>query len=373
MQNLYKYYIGIMSGTSLDGIDIVLMDFAQNPPKLIACDFIVMPEELRNAISTLVKTGETSLQTLGELDHHLGLLYANCVNHFLTKQHLQASQIIAIGCHGQTIWHSPKGTYPFTMQIGDMHLLAQKTGIQTIGDFRRKDMAYGGQGAPLVPAFHQAIFAQPNKIIGVLNIGGISNISLLIPNKPTIGYDIGAGNTLLDTWIELHLGIRYDKNGEWARHGKINYHLLESLLEETFFKQPPPKSTGRELFNLAWLEKKLAQYPDCKPCDVQATLVEFSAQSIADALAQISNPQTLPCELLLCGGGAKNTFLVERLSTLCHGWKITTTNEYGLDIDFVEAAAFAWLAYQRIHHLPSNLPSVTGATQAVSLGVIFTQ
>lgn len=365
------YYLGIMSGTSLDGIDLALMDFSKNPPKLTACDFTPMPEDLRTDLSTLLRQGSSSLQTLGELDHRLGLLYADCVNRFLAANQLKPTQIRAIGCHGQTIWHAPGGKYPFTTQIGDMNLLAARTQIDVIADFRRKDIAYGGQGAPLVPAFHQAFFARADKIIGVLNIGGISNISLLSPENPTIGYDIGAGNTLMDAWIERHLGVRYDHNGEWATSGKVNSLLLADLLDEPFFRQEPPKSTGRELFNLEWLAKKLANHRACQPEDVQATLLEFTAQSIADALAQIDNPHNLPCELLLCGGGAKNRRLMARLSTLCSDWAVLTTNQSGLDIDFVEAAAFAWLAYQRANALPSNLPSVTGATQAVSLGVIY--
>lgn len=366
-----NYYIGIMSGTSLDGVDLALVDFAQNPPKMTACDFAPMPDELRQAISTLVKTGETSLQALGELDCRLGRLYAECVNRFLAKNNLRAEQIQVIGCHGQTVWHSPQGDFPFTTQIGDMNIVAVQTGITTIGDFRRKDIAYGGQGAPLVPAFHQAVFAKENAVVGVLNIGGISNISLLVPNQPTIGYDIGAGNTLMDVWIEQHQGVKYDKNGDWARSGKVNKALLADLLNEPFLQLPPPKSTGRELFNLEWLAKKLANHTACQPEDVQATLLEFTAQSIADSLAQIHNPQNLPCELAVCGGGARNAFLMQRLAERCSNWRVTTTNEYGLDIDFVEAAAFAWLAYQRMHNLPSNLPSVTGAKQAVSLGVFF--
>lgn len=365
------YYLGIMSGTSLDGIDLALMDFSQNPPKLTAWDYTSMPEPLRTDLSTLIQQGGTSLQTLGELDHRLGLLYAECVNRFLSANQLKPEQICAIGCHGQTVWHAPCGRYPFTSQIGDMNLLAARTQIDVIADFRRKDMAFGGQGAPLVPAFHQAFFARSDKIVGVLNIGGISNISLLIPEKTTIGYDIGAGNTLMDAWVEQHLGIRFDRNGEWAKSGKVNVRLLTDLLDEAFFQQPAPKSTGRELFNLDWLAKKLANHSACKPEDVQATLLEFTAQSIANALADIENPMKLPCELLLCGGGAKNRFLVERLNALCADWTICSTNKYGLDIDFVEAAAFAWLAYRRINALPSNLPSVTGARQAVSLGVIY--
>lgn len=367
------YYLGIMSGTSLDGVDLALVDFAQYPPKITACECFSMPEPLRQAITTVVKQGFGNLQTLGELDHQLGLLYAQCVNDFLHKQQISSAQITAIGCHGQTIWHAPQGNFPFTTQIGDMHLLTAKTGIPTVGDFRRKDMAYGGQGAPLVPAFHQACFAHSDRVIGVLNIGGISNISLLCPNQETIGYDIGAGNTLMDLWIEKHLDVRYDKNGSWARTGNIVPELLVSLLDEPYFAQTPPKSTGRELFNLTWLEKKLTKHTACSAQDIQATLVEFTAQSIANDLAKIRLTQTLPCELLVCGGGAHNVFLMERLAYLCHGWQVRTTNDYGLNVDFVEAAAFAWLAYQRIHNMPSNLPCVTGARQAVSLGVIFTK
>ncbi|MCT8832270.1 anhydro-N-acetylmuramic acid kinase [Glaesserella parasuis] len=363
-------HLGVMSGTSLDGVDLALVDFSQTP-KLIAADFTPMPDTLRVALSQLVKKGETSLQTLGELDHQLALLYADSIQWFLAKHQLNADDIVAVGCHGQTVWHSPKGQYPFTMQIGDMNLLAARTGITTVGDFRRRDMAFGGQGAPLVPAFHQAVFSSPERLTVVLNIGGISNISVLNPNQQTIGYDVGAGNTLLDIWIEKHLGKRYDANGEWARTGKIHSALLALLLDEPFFQLPPPKSTGRELFNLEWLEHKLTQIEPLPAEDVQATLVEFTVQSIVQALRQIENPNAYHSVLLVCGGGAKNPLIMERLQTHLIDWQVSTTTEYGLDVDYVEAAAFAWLAYQRIHNLPANLPSVTGATQEVSLGAIF--
>ncbi|MCT8553514.1 anhydro-N-acetylmuramic acid kinase [Glaesserella parasuis] len=362
--------LGVMSGTSLDGVDLALVNFSQTP-KLIAADFTPMPDTLRVALSQLVKKGETSLQTLGELDHQLALLYADSIQWFLAKHQLNADDIVAVGCHGQTVWHSPKGQYPFTMQIGDMNLLAARTGITTVGDFRRRDIAFGGQGAPLVPAFHQAVFSSPERLTVVLNIGGISNISVLNPNQQTIGYDVGAGNTLLDIWIEKHLGKRYDANGEWARTGKIHSALLALLLDEPFFQLPPPKSTGRELFNLEWLEHKLTQIEPLPAEDVQATLVEFTVQSIVQALRQIENPNAYHSVLLVCGGGAKNPLIMERLQTHLIDWQVSTTTEYGLDVDYVEAAAFAWLAYQRIHNLPANLPSVTGATQEVSLGAIF--
>ena len=367
-----EYYIGIMSGTSLDGVDIALMNFTATP-QLIASSFFPMPEHLRQKLTALIQKGETSLQTLGELDHELALLYANCVNHFLQEQNISASNIQALGCHGQTVWHSPQGHFPFSMQLGDMHLLTERTKITVVGDFRRKDMAFGGQGAPLVPAFHQAIFAESQQATVVLNIGGISNVSVLIPHQPVMGFDTGPGNTLLDQWIEKHQGLRYDKNGEWAAQGNVNKILLDTLLNEPFFTLPPPKSTGRELFNLTWLESKLEKIakktPALSPQDVQATLVTFTVNSIAHALNQLDTD--LPKHLLVCGGGAKNPLIMQGLHQPLPNWLVETTTERGLHIDYVEAAAFAWLAYRRIQNLPANLPSVTGAKSTVCLGAIF--
>ena len=369
------YYLGIMSGTSLDGVDIALIDIQSNQTKLIAADFTPMSANLREKVTALIQSGTTTLQALGELDHQFGLLYADCVNTFLHKYQLKPEQIEAIGCHGQTVWHSPKGQFPFTMQIGDMNLLAAKTGITVVGDLRRKDMAFGGQGAPLVPAFHQAVFFDPNWATVVLNIGGISNVSLLIPEQPVIGFDTGTGNTLLDQWIEKHQRKAYDKNGEWAESGQVNSDLLAALLDEDFFQLPPPKSTGRELFNLAWLENKIQKIAGkttaLLPQDVQATLAEFTVQSIVLALHNIQT--TLPYRLLICGGGAKNQTIMNGLKQALPNWRIQLTTELELDIDYVEAAAFAWLAYRRMHNLPANLPSVTGATSAVSLGAIFSK
>ena len=370
-----EYYLGIMSGTSLDGVDVALMDFAERP-RLIAGQFTPMPmtpTDLRQDLLQLVSEGSTTLQQLGELDQRLALLYADSVNRFLAEHHLQSHRIRAIGCHGQTVWHAPSGDFPFTMQLGDMNLLAARTDIDVVGDFRRKDMAFGGQGAPLVPAFHQALFYDEHWATVVLNIGGISNISVLLPNQPIIGYDTGPGNALMDGWIARHLGHTFDADGQWARGGKVQSDLLTKMLDEPYFQLPPPKSTGRELFNLAWLEKTLAKITalegDIPPQDVQTTLLEFTAQSIALALRQIATP--LPRRLLVCGGGAKNGALMARLQALLPNWQLHKTDDVGLDIDYVEAAAFAWLAYQRIHNLPSNLPSVTGAKSAVSLGAIF--
>ena len=354
-----EYYLGIMSGTSLDGVDIALMAFGEKT-QFIASQFTPMPADLRQDLLQLISQGNSTLQRLGELDQRLALLYANTVNHFLTSHQLQPQQIRAIGCHGQTVWHAPQGNFPFTMQLGDMNLLATRTGIDVVGDFRRKDMAFGGQGAPLVPAFHQAWFYDENWATVVLNIGGISNISVLFPHQPIIGYDTGTGNALMDGWIERHLGKSYDADGQWAGSGNVRAELLT-------------ESTGRELFNLVWLEKTLekttALLGEIPPQDVQATLLEFTAQSIALALNQLETP--LPRRLLVCGGGAKNSLLMARLQSLLPQWQCRPTNDEGLDADYVEAAAFAWLAYRRIHNQPSNLPSVTGAKSAVSLGAIF--
>lgn len=370
-------YLGMMSGTSLDGVDLALVDFFEKP-NLVASAFVPMPEDLRANLAELLKSGETSLQKLGEIDHHLGVLYADCVNDFLVKNQLEASQITAIGCHGQTVWHAPQGNFPFTMQIGDMNIVSARTGITTVGDFRRKDMAMGGQGAPLVPAFHEAVFARPNQFTVVLNIGGISNISVLDPKSETIGYDVSVGNALMDSWIEKHLGKRYDKNAEWAKTGEVISELLAEMLNEPFLQLPPPKSTGRELFNLAWLEKQFANLTAKSPAssvanfkleDIQYTLAEFTAQSITRELSQWKNEPNKV--LLVCGGGARNPLLMERFNVLLPDWHVGTTNDYGVDVDYVEAAAFAWLAFQRMENLPSNMPSVTGASQAVSLGVIF--
>ncbi len=373
-----QYYLGMMSGTSLDGVDVALVDFSLEP-RLILSDFFPMPENLRQKLTKLIQTGETTLQNLGELDHELALLYYDCVHSFLQKYNLIPSQIEAIGCHGQTVWHSPASVFPFTMQLGDMNLLAAKTGILVIGDFRRKDMALGGQGAPLVPAFHKAVFSNANFATVILNIGGISNVSILFPNQAVIGFDTGPGNTLLDQWIEKHQGHRYDKNGEWASKGKVNQVLLDELLNEPFFSLPAPKSTGRELFNLDWLIDKVEKASEkltalsfkmtLAPEDVQATLVELTVTTIVNALNQLQTD--LPKRLLVCGGGAKNILIMRGLHDNLLDWQVGTTTEQGFDIDYVEAAAFAWLAYCRMNNLPANLPSVTGAKRAVSLGAIF--
>ncbi|MWN05916.1 anhydro-N-acetylmuramic acid kinase [Gilliamella sp. Pas-s95] len=367
MQNLY---IGVMSGTSMDGIDIALVNITAQNVTSIASNCYPMPADLKQHLLTLCETQQTTLQNLGEIDHQIGKLFADSINQFLKDNNIDKQKIKAIGCHGQTIYHAPNGDYPFTLQIGDANIIAAKTGITTIADFRRKDMAYGGQGAPLVPAFHKAVLQDPQINRVVLNIGGISNISVLIPNHTVIGYDTGPGNVLLDCWIKEHLGKNYDKSGLWAKTGKINQDLLKLLYQEDYFQIPAPKSTGRELFNLPWLHKKLTG-THLKAQDIQATLVEFTALSIANEINKFPIVSTLPCELLVCGGGAKNPLIMQRLSALLPSWAVLTTDTKGINGEDMEAIAFAWLAYCRINNIPSNIPEVTGASQAVCLGVIY--
>lgn len=364
-------YIGVMSGTSLDGIDLALVNILPNEISLIASDCYPFPANIKHDLLKLCQQQQSTLLKLGEIDHQLGELYATVINDFINKKQINKNQINAIGCHGQTICHSPYGNHPFTMQIGDANLIAAKTAITTIADFRRKDMAYGGQGAPLVPAFHQAIFSDPNKNRIILNIGGISNITVLVPTHPVIGYDTGPGNLLLDSWIMQHLKQPYDKDANWAKTGKINATLLNKLLEEPYFQLPYPKSTGRELFNSQWLMQKVSQC-QLSPQDVQATLVELTVNVTVDELNKLNlSDNKLPCELLICGGGASNPLIIERFVHRLPQWHVATTNQYGIDSDYLEAMAFAWLAYCRMNGLASNISSVTGALKSVCLGVIY--
>lgn len=358
-------YIGMMSGTSLDGIDTAIVDFSVMPPKIVAKQFTAMPEQLRQQLAQLMQ-GQTTLQQLGEIEQQLTLLYAEQVNAILDIHQIPATQIQAIGCHGQTVWHAPQGNYPFTMQLVDGNLLTARTGITSITDFRRKDMAYGGQGAPLVPAFHQAIFSDPKHLTVLLNIGGISNVTVLYPDGTVSGFDTGPGNTLMDNWIKLQQGRNFDQNGEWAAQGQVNKALLQSCLQTEYFHQLPPKSTGRELFNLPWLQQKLDVLPQIAAVDVQATLLELTAQTI---VAQLPKTQT-ETTLWVFGGGANNPVLMQRLQDLLPHWCVRNSNQSGIDADFMEAAAFAWLAYRTINHQSGNLPSVTGASQSAILGAI---
>lgn len=360
-------YIGVMSGTSLDGVDVVL---AAIDDKMVAQQASLtwpMPIALKEAVLSICQGQPLTLSQMGQLDTRLGKLFAEAVLALMAQEQLSAKDIVAIGCHGQTIWHEPTGDAPHTLQIGDNNQIAALTGVTVVGDFRRRDIALGGQGAPLVPAFHHALLAHPIERRIVLNIGGIANISLLFPDKPVRGYDTGPGNMLMDAWIWRQLGKPYDKDAQWASGGKVVLPLLQNMLSDPYFAAPAPKSTGREYFNYGWLERQLAIFPALDPRDVETTLVELTAVTISEQVLLCGG-----CErLLVCGGGSRNPLLMARLSALLPGTEVTTTDEAGISGDDMEALAFAWLAWRTLAGLPGNLPSVTGASQASVLGAIY--
>lgn len=355
-----------MSGTSLDGIDAGLVEFCENKIRLTAFHYQAFSDKLREEIQRISQPNQpVLLENYGKLDAQLGCLLAEATLALLNKAKIPASAIKAIGSHGQTVYHAPEGRHGFSLQIGDPNRIAEITGITTISDFRRRDIAAGGQGAPLVPAFHQTMFAEPDNKTTVLNIGGIANISIL-NGKQVLGFDTGPGNTLMDYWCRQHLSKNYDVNGDWGKTGCVNVELLSLLLNDAYFQQSPPKSTGKEYFSPAWLHSKTDSFSDCKPEDVQATLCQLTADSIGKALLEYAADSK---QILLCGGGIHNHLLVDMLR---HNlpMPLISTADYGIDPDHVEAIAFAWLARQTLNHLPGNLCSVTGAKNPVILGGI---
>jgi len=364
-----ELYIGVMSGTSMDGVDTALVSIEDNRITLLANDEFPMPKQLKTRLLDVCIGQKTDLIAIGELDHQLGHLFADAVLQLLAKSETPASTVTAIGNHGQTVFHQPTGNSPFTMQLGDANVIAAKTEIQTVADFRRKDMALGGQGAPLVPAFHHTIFKPQQSSVVVLNIGGISNISVLRPNQPTLGYDTGPGNMLMDAWVDKHTGEKFDRDAQFALQGQVNQALLKQLLEESYLSLTPPKSTGRELFNLPWLEQQLTECNDISVQDVQRTLCEYTALTITNEVKayRLGNAPAL----YVCGGGVRNPLLMKRLSELLPSWEVASTTSKGVNADYMEAMAFAWLAQRHVHQLPSNLPEVTGASRAASLGVLY--
>ncbi len=360
-------YIGVMSGTSLDGVDVVLAAIDERMVAQQASYSHPIPLELKNAILGMCQGQQVTLAQVGELDTRLGMLFGEAVLGLMKKAGITAEEVTAIGCHGQTVWHQPKGDATFSMQLGDNNRIAAMTGVTTIGDFRRRDMAFGGQGAPLVPAFHQALLAHSTERRMILNIGGIANLSLLLPGQPIRGYDTGPGNMLLDAWIWRHRAQPYDKNAEWANSGRVNLTLLQQMLSDPYFAEPAPKSTGREYFNIAWLEKQLSKVHELAAEDVQATLAELTAVSIAEQVQLAGS-----CDrLMVCGGGARNPLVMARLSAMLPGTEVSTTDSFGISGDDMEALAFAWLAFRTLSGKAGNLPSVTGASQETVLGAIY--
>ncbi|WP_406902743.1 anhydro-N-acetylmuramic acid kinase [Klebsiella aerogenes] len=360
-------FIGVMSGTSLDGVDVVLAAINENMVAQQASLSYPIPVNLKEDILAICQGQQLTLSQLGRLDTRLGRLFSDAVLALMRQQNLQPEDVVAIGCHGQTVWHEPTGDAPHTMQIGDNNQIAAHTGVTVVGDFRRRDMALGGQGAPLVPAFHQALLAHPVERRMVLNIGGIANLSLLVSGQPVRGYDTGPGNMLMDAWIWRQCGKPYDKDAQWASEGKVLLPLLQDMLSDPWFALPAPKSTGREYFNYGWLEKHLARFTHLRGQDVQATLTELTAVTISEQVLLSGG-----CErLLVCGGGARNPLLMARLAALLPGTEVTTTDDAGISGDDMEALAFAWLAWRTLAGLPGNLPSVTGASEATILGAIY--
>ncbi|WP_312516009.1 anhydro-N-acetylmuramic acid kinase [Stutzerimonas nitrititolerans] len=358
-------YLGLMSGTSLDGLDFALIQQSDST-KLLATHYEPMPAQLKQELLALCASGPDELARAALAEQCWAALASIGIDKLLRQAQIAPSSIRAIGSHGQTVRHEPKRG--FSIQIANPALLAELTGISVVGDFRRRDVAAGGQGAPLVPAFHEAMFSDPKRTRAVLNIGGFSNLSLLAPGMTTLGFDCGPGNVLLDAWIQRHLAQPFDRNGSWAASGTLQSRLLESLLSDEFFAASGPKSTGRELFNLPWLDAHLSPLDDIAPEDVQATLLELSARSICNALLE-SQPNTE--DLLVCGGGAHNAALMDRLQNLLPSTRVTSTAAFGVEPDWIEAMAFAWLAHCCLENIPANRPSVTGARGLRVLGAIY--
>jgi len=365
-------YIGLMSGTSVDGIDAALVEFnpTQPLPLLKATHYHPWPLALRDQLLYLSQqTRELStLHEVATLDIQVGELFAQAVLALLKQANLVAKQITAIGSPGQTLYHQPNAYPPYTWQLGDPNVIAQLTEIPTVADFRRRDVAAGGQGAPLTPAFHQAAFRSAQETRVVLNIGGIANITVLPedPQLPVIGFDTGPGNALLDAHIYQHQQIRVDNNGAWAARGQVQVALLQSLLSDSYFTKPAPKSTGRDYFNLDWLGRYLVTSSSYSPIDIQATLSRLTIESITQAVLPYS-----PARLLVCGGGVHNSYLMNGLATQLSGCVVESTLHHGIDPDWVEAVSFAWFAQQRLAQQPNNLPSVTGARTKVVMGGIY--
>lgn len=365
-----ELYIGLISGTSMDGIDAVLVRLTDSNLELIATHSLPWPDPIKRELLALANPGVNEIDRLGVTDAEAGNHFAAAALELLQKANLNPSEVRAIGCHGQTIRHRPQATSPFTLQIGDPNRIAERTGITTVADFRRRDMAAGGEGAPLVPAFHTSLFQSREEERVILNIGGIANLTLLPtdPAAPVLGYDTGPGNCLMDAWTRYHQQQAYDPNGSWAASGKVNDDLLENMLGDDYFRQCPPKSTGPEYFSRTWLDAHIRHFPEMPAADIQATLSALSAVSIAEAI-KVTAPN---CQrILVCGGGAHNGNLLSRLRAKLDPAPVENTEAYGLAPDWVEATAFAWLARQTLNNKPGNLPAVTGARHPVVLGGIY--
>ena len=353
----------------MDGIDATLVDFSSTRPHLLATHSEPYPETLHQQLLDVLGIQDPRNADLRELDAAIGNCFAQAANQLIDSTGLDRSDIKAIGSHGQTIRHEPEATHPYSLQIGSPETIAGSTQIDVIADFRNADIRAGGQGAPLVPGFHKAIFSNAAENRVVVNIGGIANITVLPgdPARPVTGFDTGPGNTLMDAWIRKHRHQPMDAGGSWAAGGTTSHTLLEAMLSDPYFHAAPPKSTGLEHFNISWLLSK-PEVHELAPQDVQATLCTLTSKTIADA---INTHATNTKRLLVCGGGIHNNLLIQQLESALPGIVVESTADHGLDPDWVEAAAFAWLAKQLLEGKPGNVPEVTGASQAVLLGKLF--
>ena len=376
-----SYYIGLMSGTSVDGVDAVLVkdnhlnNQASGAGEVILHTFTKFSDGLDQALLDLHQSGYCSLKLLGQLDHRLGHFYADATFSLLNDAGIKSEDIIAIGSHGQTVFHYPEHEdFPFTMQLGDSNILAARTGIPVVSDFRRMDMAFGGNGAPLTPLLHHILFSSEDEVRAVINLGGIANITVLKPDNPVTGFDSGPANCLMDYWIQQYdSSLFYDDKGQWAASGKINERLLKQMLADNYFRKLPPKTTGKELFNGTWLQMHISQYESTlsekiSPEDIQATLCELTASVVAHDIIKYAGDSR---SIYFCGGGTYNQHLIRRMSLLLAEKNLLTTDALGMPVEHVEAVAFALLARYRLERIPGNMPSVTGATGAALLGAVY--
>lgn len=372
-----ELYVGVLSGTSVDAVDAALVRIGTRV-ELVAAHTLAYPVELRAELLALAVPGENEIDRLGSADVAVGRHFARAVNELLAAAGVERAAVRAVGSHGQTVRHRPRRAVPFTLQVGDPNVIAAETGLVVAADFRRKDLALGGQGAPLVPAFHEAIFRRAGETRAVVNIGGIGNVTVLPadPAAPVRGFDTGPGNTLLDAWCRRHTGEPMDRDGAFAARGCVREELLARWLEDEFFARPAPKSTGPEHFSPAWLEERTGG--GFAPADVQATLVALTAQSIADAIGrefgggdQTRGGAPAPTAVFICGGGARNSVLMRALQERLPGSVVRTTAALGVDPGWVEAMAFAWLAQRRVAGASGNCVAVTGARRAAVLGGVW--
>jgi anhydro-N-acetylmuramic acid kinase len=361
--------LGILSGTSVDAIDIALVDWQSPSPKLVAFDEFEWPKPIQTRLLALPESPQLSLAQLGELNTAVGQVFSQCIQSFISKQQIDPSTIAVVGSHGQTIWHHPQGDHPFSLQIGHAAIIAKQTGIAVAADFRMDDVALSGQGAPLAPAFHEVLFAKPNESVAVLNLGGIANISLLRAQQPTVGFDTGPANTLLDAWYrQHHSDCAYDIAGNWAASAPVDDTLLTHLLAHPYFQHPLPKSTGREDFSLHWLDEQLTGFTHLSAAQVQSTLMQLTVESIAQIACQTLSPGS---QIWLAGGGVMNDELMKRLKCTLAEYQLLPTEQSGYPSAAIEAMLFAWLGKQRLQAQAINLTSITGSKKPAILGGLW--